>query len=1192
MKTKKIMSIFMSAAVTASLMLTSFGSSEEDMFGLNVSAAKILYQNPSAAGQMGYIRVKPYRYSDSMYTSDGALEYKAVDTEPDGKYDCIEIVKGSDTLTEIKIPSSLPKTPAPKEPNRANVEFENPELPDNSEYDTYDAYIDHLYDLEYKKYETKLKANSDSSNCLPVKFIGEKAFYECSTLSKITSDSVANDIPSSIVWIGADAFEGTPWLETQREEALKKSAAQKGMVIKNKILLDGRRCEGIISNGKKSSELSIPSDVLSIADKAFYGNNNLETYGEFDEYGTYHVDIYEYPTDDDGNTLDPIVTKQAAFTIPANVRSIGNEAFFGCSSISNVQFTNGIQVDDGIKFIGNMAFADCSSLEEVNAADVKDLSCLGYQAFHNTPWIESEIEKASAENGIGYREFGSTNILLDGSSASGDVTIYAKATGIPEIKFISAYSFAENATMNTISIPDSITMIGEHAFEDCSGLTELKLLSGANTSIVANLIVSAAAFKNCSCLEQCAVPTGGTEIPDELFSGCSSLTSFKIPTNVKTIGNEAFLDCSSLKSLNVDSLPLLESVGINAFEGTGWLEEKRKNSQDSLVKVNLKKGTLGVLLIDGKASVGSVTIPSDVTEIQAYAFQDNISLTDVTIGNKVAKIGEYAFDGCASLESITIKSNNVTIGANALNDFSGTIYCNKDSTAHVYAKDNDISYEFITTPAVTTTVKTSATKVSTTKTTVKTTAKTTKKTTAKTTKKTTAKTTKKTTVITTAKTAAKTTKKTTAKTTAKTTSKTTAPITAKTTTTAKGKTTTAKTTAAAKGTVTVTDTTTAKGTVTTAQTSTTAKGKATATTPAATTKVNTTTTELTSAETDVTVTTPSTTVTHVTTIKTTATAKGKVTTTSSAATSKSKVTTTDASAESDVTTIGVAATTSSNVTAVGSTTAAKGKVTTAKTSMTSKEKATTATKGKITTDTVKDKVTTTYSATTAKGKATTSNTSATAKGKATAANTTSTAKGTLTTANTASTAKGRTTTVNTTAVTNAKVTTTYSAAPAKDKTTTVNTTAATKGKVTTDRHTTAAADMSTATKPSAAADKVTTAKSTTAKGRVTTTVSTTAKVKVSTTRVTASTTGRVTAASPSETAAVTTTTRPDRVQNIGDSNHDSKLNVRDAAYIARMLASQRANELGAVCDFNGDGKINVRDAAAIAKFLAITSKRN
>lgn len=55
---------------------------------------------------------------------------------------------------------------------------------------------------------------------------------------------------------------------------------------------------------------------------------------------------------------------------------------------------------------------------------------------------------------------------------------------------------------------------------------------------------------------------------------------------------------------------------------------------------------------------------------------------------------------------------------------------------------------------------------------------------------------------------------------------------------------------------------------------------------------------------------------------------------------------------------------------------------------------------------------------------------------------------------------------------------------------------------------------------------------------------------------------------------------------IGDVNGDGKLDVRDAAYIARMLAGGQGDEIPLTADFNGDGQVNVRDAAAIARFLA------
>ena len=58
----------------------------------------------------------------------------------------------------------------------------------------------------------------------------------------------------------------------------------------------------------------------------------------------------------------------------------------------------------------------------------------------------------------------------------------------------------------------------------------------------------------------------------------------------------------------------------------------------------------------------------------------------------------------------------------------------------------------------------------------------------------------------------------------------------------------------------------------------------------------------------------------------------------------------------------------------------------------------------------------------------------------------------------------------------------------------------------------------------------------------------------------------------------------------GDANSDAEVNVRDAAFIAQKLASNKYSELTQTADFNNDEKIDVRDVAAIARYLANSFK--
>ena len=90
---------------------------------------------------------------------------------------------------------------------------------------------------------------------------------------------------------------------------------------------------------------------------------------------------------------------------------------------------------------------------------------------------------------------------------------------------------------------------------------------------------------------------------------------------------------------------------------------------------------------------------------------------------------------------------------------------------------------------------------------------------------------------------------------------------------------------------------------------------------------------------------------------------------------------------------------------------------------------------------------------------------------------------------------------------------------------------------------------------------------------------------VTTMKTTVSTTSSVVTTTVS--SAVTVKTTP-----MGDANGDGKVDVRDAAFIARSLAAKRGGGFPHSADFNGDGKVNVRDAAAIAAYLAGNANPN
>lgn len=113
-------------------------------------------------------------------------------------------------------------------------------------------------------------------------------------------------------------------------------------------------------------------------------------------------------------------------------------------------------------------------------------------------------------------------------------------------------------------IPESVTVIGDYAFEDCYNLTSIVIPDSVTE-------IGESAFSVCTRLTSIVIPDSVTVIENGAFVGCSSLTSIVIPTGVTMIGEFAFKDCTDLTSIVIpDSVTL---IGDGAFEKCASLRE-------------------------------------------------------------------------------------------------------------------------------------------------------------------------------------------------------------------------------------------------------------------------------------------------------------------------------------------------------------------------------------------------------------------------------------------------------------------------------------------------------------------------------------------------------------------------------------------------------------------------------------------
>jgi hypothetical protein len=131
------------------------------------------------------------------------------------------------------------------------------------------------------------------------------------------------------------------------------------------------------------------------------------------------------------------------------------------------------------------------------------------------------------------------------------------------------------------------------------------------------------------------------------FANYKNIETLNIPDSVISIGANAFNSCIYLT--NIDIPENLTTFGEGAFWGTLWLDNKRTERADKLVIIN------GVL-VDGIKASGSISIPSSVNKVAAWAFYES-SVTGVTFANPDTELAECAFYHATKLTSLTLPEN-------------------------------------------------------------------------------------------------------------------------------------------------------------------------------------------------------------------------------------------------------------------------------------------------------------------------------------------------------------------------------------------------------------------------------------------------------------------------------------------------------------------------------------------------------
>ena len=387
--------------------------------------------------------------------------------------------------------------------------------------------------------------------------------------------------------------------------------------------------------GKSITKVTIAEGVTSIGDYAFYSCSSLTSVSIPDSVTSIGYDAFIW------------CIKLTSVTIPDSVTSIGDYAFYGCTGLTSVT------IPDSVTSIGDFAFSDCSSLTSVNIGN-------------------------------------SVTSISDGAFC--DCTSLTSVNIPDSVTSIGGYVFQGCTSLTSVNIPDSVTSIGDVAFENCSNLTSVNIPDSV-TSIGYDAFYYTAWYNNQpdglvyagkvaykmkgTCPAEVEIKDGTLGIAPSAFYRCGSLTSVKIPDSVISIGSSAFSYCSSLTNIKVsENNPVYNS----------------RNNCNAIIET--KTNTI-------IAGCKNTVIPDSVTSISYSAFRGCSGLTSVTIPDSVTSIGDYAFYSCSSLTSVTIPDSVTSIeekafgyyydnGYKTINGY--TIYGVKGTEAERYSNSNNITF--------------------------------------------------------------------------------------------------------------------------------------------------------------------------------------------------------------------------------------------------------------------------------------------------------------------------------------------------------------------------------------------------------------------------------------------------------------------------------------------------------------------
>ena len=435
---------------------------------------------------------------------------------------------------------------------------------------------------------------------------------------------------------------------------------------------------------KPGEEYTVPIFLPEIGQGAFSGAKNLKKV--ILQTGLQTIDKSAFA----GSSIETV-------TIPGSVTEIGDYSFSGCNSLSEVIIESSgnpmeiktqafghcialksIEIPGRVKKIWSWAFENCTALE--SAILHNGVETLKENIFNKCTSLKSVSIPGTVESlpdGIFYSLTNLENITLgEGIKTIGEQAFYGcaiKQITLPDsVTSLGDHTFSLCHSLTRVNFPASLSHLPNYMFEMCTSLKSITVPSHIKTT-------GYSVFYSCRGLESVIIKAPLTSISDYMFSGCSSLKTVTVPDTVTTISSGAFYNCDS-------------------FEGFIITEGMSANSEAALqpvrLEIPLQITSLGKNAFAQCDGIETIVIPGSIKTFNASAFTECTNLKEIIIEDG-AEVITGTFKDCESIEKIHIPSSVTSISESLIPLKSEvTIYAEKGSYAEEYATLYGVSISF------------------------------------------------------------------------------------------------------------------------------------------------------------------------------------------------------------------------------------------------------------------------------------------------------------------------------------------------------------------------------------------------------------------------------------------------------------------------------------------------------------------